>query len=361
MNHELLMMPFTYDPPAIRVVFGAGSSAQLPDECARLGAKRLLLLATPAQQARFAPIIALLGQQIVGIYDQIIQHVPIETAAAARSAAHRHAADACIAFGGGSVIGLAKAIALTTDLPVLAIPTTYSGSEMTPIWGLTEDGTKQTGRDRRVLPKTVIYDPELTYDLLPAIAGPSGINALAHCIEALYAPDANPITSLMAEAGIRAIAHSLPVIAQTPSDANARADALYGAWLAGSALGMVAMGLHHKLCHTLGGRFNLPHAELHTIILPHAAAYNRAAAPDALKRAALAFGATDAPAALFDLAVSLGLPTSLRQLGLREHDLEVAADLAITTPYPNPAPITRAGIRRLLQHAFDGQRPVVIS
>jgi alcohol dehydrogenase class IV len=359
MNHELPLMPFTYDPPAIRVVFGAGSSTQLPDECARLGAKRLLLLATPAQQARFAPIIALLGQQIVGIYDQIVQHVPIETAAAARSAALRHAADACIAFGGGSVIGLAKAIALTTDLPVLAIPTTYSGSEMTPIWGLTEDGTKQTGRDRRVLPKTVIYDPELTYDLPSAIAGPSGINALAHCIEALYAPDANPITSLMAEAGIRAIAHSLPVIAQTPSDANARADALYGAWLAGSALGMVAMGLHHKLCHTLGGRFNLPHAELHTIILPHAAAYNRTAAPNALKRAALAFGATDAPAALFDLAVSLGLPTSLRQLGLREHDLEVAADLAIITPYPNPAPITRAGIRRLLQHAFDGQRPVV--
>ena len=232
---------------------------------------------------------------------------------------------------------------------------------MTPIWGLTEGGVKRTGRDPRVLPRVVIYDPQLTLSLPPRIAGPSGINALAHCVEALYAPDASPIVALMAEEGIRALAASLPAVSRAPEDLEARSGALYGAWLAGTALGAATLGLHHKLCHTLGGSFNLPHAEVHTVILPHAAAYNAPAAPAAMARAARALGADDAPGAIFDLAGALGAPTALRDIGMREADLDRAAELATQNPYPNPAPVTYAGVRRLLEDAFHGRRPAAVA
>jgi len=228
---------------------------------------------------------------------------------------------------------------------------------MTPIWGLTEAGLKRTGRDPRVLPRSVIYDPELTLSLPTRVAGPSGINALAHCVEALYAPDTSPIVALIAEEGIRALAGSLPAVVRAPGDRDARAQALYGAWLAGTSLGGAAMGLHHKLCHTLGGSFNLPHAEVHTVILPHAAAYNAAAAPAAMARVARALGAEAAPGAIFDLAAALGAPTTLRSIGMREKDLDAAAELATSSPYPNPALVTRDGVRQLLDDAFYGRRP----
>jgi maleylacetate reductase len=242
-------------------------------------------------------------------------------------------ADCCVAVGGGSTVGLAKAIALTSGLPILAVPTTYAGSEMTPIWGLTAGGAKQTGRDARVLPRTVIYDPELTLGLPPRVAGPSGMNALAHCVEALYAPDTSPIVQLMAEEGIRALAAALPAIRVEPADLRARAGALYGAWLAGAALGTVSMGLHHKLCHTLGGSFGLPHAETHAVVLPYAAAYNRAAAPEAMSRAARALGATDAPGALFRrlrsrISACAPQTSSARRIWLRRRP----------TPTPRPSP-----------------------
>ena len=239
----------------------------------------------------------------------------------------------------------------------MAVPTTYSGSEMTPIQGITADGVKRTRRDRRMLPKVVIYDPKLTLGLPARVAGPSGMNAIAHCVEALYAEGANPITSLMAEDGIRALAASLPVVVRTPADLDARALALYGAWLAGAALGAVGMALHHKLAHVLGGSFNLPHAETHTLILPQAAAYNRQAAPEAMARVARALGAEDAPGALFDLARALGAEMRLAAFGLSEADLDRAADLAAQDPYYNPRPVTREGVRALLQDAYDGRRP----
>jgi alcohol dehydrogenase class IV len=237
------------------------------------------------------------------------------------------------------------------------VPTTYAGSEMTPIWGLTEGGEKKTGRDQRVLPRTVIYDPELTLSLPAHVSGPSGMNAIAHCVEALYAPDANPIVSLMAEEGIRALARALPAVVRDGSDLAARSDALYGAWLAGTALGAVAMSLHHKLCHTLGGSFNLPHAETHTIVLPHAAAYNRQAAPEAMARVADALGAPDAPAGLYDLAVSVGAKSALKDIGLAEADLDRAAEIATRNPYANPRPVTRQGVRALIADAWAGRRP----
>ena len=284
-------------------------------------------------------------------------HVPLEVAQSAREEASRLHADCCVAIGGGSTTGLAKAIALTSGLPIIAIPTSYAGSEMTPIWGLTEGGVKKTGRDLRVLPKTVLYDPTLTLTMPPLLSATSGINSIAHCVEALYAKDANPIVSMLAEEGIRAMASSLPKIMNQPDDLDARSQALYGAWLGGISLGAVGMALHHKLCHTLGGTFNLPHAETHTVILPHAVAYNEAAAPVAMARVARALDATSAAQGLFDLANSLEAPVSLRSIGMPEEGLDRAAELAVQNPYYNPRPVTQAGIRELLQNAFDGRRP----
>jgi maleylacetate reductase len=287
-------------------------------------------------------------------------HVPVETAEAARREAARLQADCCVAVGGGSTIGLAKAIVLTSDLPILAVPTTYAGSEMTPIWGLTEGGLKRTGRDTRVLPRTVIYDPALTVGLPASVSGPSGINALAHCVEALYAPDGNPIVSLMAEEGARALAESLPVVVKEPANLEARSQVLYGAWLAGSSLGAVGMGLHHKLCHTLGGTYNLPHAEVHAIILPYAARYNAQAAPDAMSslvRALSVTGGETVPGAIYDLIVAVGAKTALKDIGMKATDLDEAAELATRDPYANPAPVTREGVRKLLEDAYQGRRP----
>jgi maleylacetate reductase len=351
------MKPFVYDEPAHRVVFGAGSLDRLAEEVKRFGAARALVLSTPEQQATAEEASARLGAISAGVYAKAVMHVPIETARAAREEARRLGADCCVAVGGGSTVGLAKAIALESEMPIIAVPTTYAGSEMTPIWGITEAGVKKTGRDRRVLPKTVLYDPTLTLSLPPHISGPSGMNAIAHCVEGLYAQDANPVMTLMAAEGIRALAHSLPTVVKEPGHMEARSEALYGAWLAGMVLGAVGMAIHHKLCHTLGGTFNLPHAEVHTVILPHATAYNREAAPEALQRAAQALGTTDAARGLYDLAKSIGAPVALKDLGMKEEGLDRAADLATQNPYYNPRPIERAAIRQLLDDAYHGRRP----
>ncbi|MDP9045173.1 MAG: maleylacetate reductase, partial [Pseudomonadota bacterium] len=286
-----------------------------------------------------------------------VMHVPIETARAAQDEAARVDADCTVAIGGGSTTGLAKALALDSGLPIIAIPTTYAGSEMTSIYGLTEAGIKKTGRDARVLPRTVVYDPELSVSLPLALSVTSGLNAVAHAAEALYAVDANPIASLMAEEGIRAIAAALRGLVDAPRDIDARADALYGAWLCGTVLGAVSMGLHHKLCHTLGGTFNMPHAEVHAVVLPHALAYNASHAPEAMARIARALGTEDAATGAFDLATRLGAPTALKDIGMPADGLDRAADLAVENPYPNPRALERTAIRELLQHAFDGTRP----
>ena len=351
------MNSFTYVSLPSRVVFGAGAVAQLPAELEKLGARRALVLSTPGRAASVKAVAASLGARCAGIYDKAVMHVPVEVAEDARRAAKALDADCCVAVGGGSTIGLGKAIAAASGLPVLAVPTTYSGSEMTPIYGLTEGGLKRTQRDARVLPRTVIYDPELTLGLPPATSAASGMNAIAHCVEAMYAQDANPIVSLMAEEGIRALAASLPIVIKEPSNLDARSDALYGAWLAGVSLGAVGMALHHKLCHTLGGTWNLPHAETHAIVLPHAARYNRDAAPEAMARIARALGAKDAPTGLYDLEMKLGLKMKLADLGMKQADLERAAQLATQAPYPNPAAVEYAQVLQLLRNAFAGRRP----
>ena len=350
------MLSFVQDGLPVRVVFGAGRRRQLPDEVAHLGIERALLITTPSKRAMAEAMAAEIGERAAGVFDRVAMHVPIEVAKAGRAEVQRLGADGCIALGGGSAIGLAKAIALEQDVAIIALPTTYSGSEMTAIQGLTEGGVKRTWRDLRMLPRTVIYDPELTVTLPPSIAGPSGMNAMAHCVEAFYAEGATPLLSLAAEEGIRALARSLPVLVDQPHSLEASTQALYGAWLAGMALG-AGIALHHKLCHTLGGSFDLPHAPTHALMLPYAAHYNRDAAPDAMARIASALGIGDAPSGLFDLARRIGAPASLEALGLRHADLDRAADLAAAAPYPNPRPVTRADVRALLEDAFFGRPP----
>lgn len=351
------MKSFIYQNLPARVVFGAGSLAQLPREMDALGAARALVLSTPEQRASAEHVAALLGARAAGIFDRAVMHVPIETAREAREVARELGADCAVAIGGGSTTGLGKAIALDSGLPIVAIPTTYAGSEMTPIYGITEAGLKKTGKDPRVLPRTVIYDPELSLGLPVAMSVTSGINAIAHAAEGLYATDANPIIDLMAEEGIAALGRALPRIHAQPTDAQARSDALYGAWLCGTVLGTVGMALHHKLCHTLGGSFNLPHAETHTIVLPHALAYNAAAAPQAMERIRRALGGASAAQAVYDLAKINGAPVALKDIGMKAEDLDKACEIAMSNQYPNPRPLERGAIRLLLQDAFEGVRP----
>ncbi len=351
------MDAFVYTAQPARVVFGAGSLQHLEREIGLLGAQRALVLCTPEQRATAEAVAQRLGERAAGIFDRAVMHVPLETAREAREVARALGADCAVAVGGGSTTGLGKAIALDSGLPILAIPTTYAGSEMTPIYGLTEGGVKKTGRDARVLPRTVIYDPELTLSLPVGLSITSAMNAIAHAAEGLYAVDGNPIMSLMAEEGIRALGTAIPALHANGRDIEARGQALYGAWLCGTVLGHVGMALHHKLCHTLGGSFNLPHAEVHTVVLPHALAYNAEAAPQAMARIARALGAQSAPAAVFDLAQRHGAPVALRDLGLAATDLDRAADLACANPYPNPRPLERGPLRELLQRAYEGTRP----
>lgn len=357
------MHEFTYSSHPQRVVFGAGSLARLASELDALGVRRALLLCTPGQRRLAERAADLLGARAAGIYDRALMHVPVETARDACDSAARLGADCAVAIGGGSTTGLGKAIALESGLPVVAVPTTYAGSEMTPIHGLTEAGRKRTGKDPRVLPRTVIYDPELSLALPVGISVTSGINAIAHAAEGLYARDGNPVAALMAAEGIAALSRALPRIRERADDIDARGDALYGAWLCGSVLGQVGMALHHKLCHTLGGSFNLPHAEVHTIVLPHALAFNAAAAPAAMERIASALGlrkGASAPLGVWQLARDNGAPLALRDIGMAEADLDRAADIAIADPYWNPRPIVaaeRGAIRALLQRAWEGAPP----
>ena len=350
------MREFVFQASLPRVVFGAGALRHLPREIDALGAKRALLLSTPGQAATAQRLMDLLGPRAAGVFSQAAMHVPIATARAARDEAQRLGADCAVAIGGGSTTGLGKAIALETGLPVIAIPTTYAGSEVTSIYGLTEGGLKKTGRDVRVLPKAVIYDPVLTLSLSPAMSAASGMNAIAHCVEALYAHDGNPIVSLMAEEGIRALARALPVVVKEPGNIEVRSDALYGAWLAGVALGNAGMALHHKLCHILGG-FGLPHAETHSIVLPHAVRYNQEAAAEAMSRIRKCLEVESAAGGLYDLEKKLALPMRLADIGMKEADIERAARIAVEAPYPNPRKVEYGPVLELLRRAYEGRRP----
>jgi maleylacetate reductase len=351
------MKEFVYDALPGRIVFGVGALSRLPDEVDGLDAKRVFVVTDQGTKEIADRVIDDLGDRFVGVFTDIELHVPVGGVERATSVAEKERSDSVVTVGGGSTTGYGKVIALRAGLPLLAVPTTYAGSEMTPIYGITSDGLKRTERDLRVLPKAVIYDPALTVSLPPSVTGPSGMNAIAHCVEALYAKDRNPISSIVAEEGIRALSTGIPGSVRSPEDLDARSDALYGAFLAGGALAAVGMAIHHRICHVLGGTFGLAHGEVNAVVLPHAARYNQEAAPESLSRAARALGAPDAATALFDMAVDIGAPTSLAQLGMREEDLDRAAQLAADPPPWNPRAVTVEDMRALLEDAFLGRRP----
>ena len=361
------MQEFHYDALPGRVVFGAGvARRELRAEADRLRADRVLLVATESEEPLARELAAPLGERVVAVFTSVRPHVPIQVAEAVRALAASVRADAVLSVGGGSTTGTAKAIALTTGLPIIAVPTTYAGSEVTPVWGLTEGERKTTGVDHRVLPRTVVYDPELTVTLPADLSAASGLNALAHCVEAFWAPRRNPISSLAAEEGIRALATGLPSVYADPADLAARSDLLYGAYLAGSAFAVAGSGLHHKICHALGGAFNLPHAQTHAIVLPEVLAFNAPAAPDAARRIGRALGAgsvdhaaeTDPVGALRALSSGLGIPRGLRELGLREDQIETIVELvAPVVPVDNPRRADRAALREIIHAAWAGSVP----
>jgi maleylacetate reductase len=345
---------FTYDAPPGRVVFGVGSVDQLGEEVDRLGGRRVLAI---AGKRAIDDLVGRLGGRWAASFTDVQQHVPVEAATRAVAAAADAGADCLVAMGGGSATGLAKAVALEHRAPILAVPTTYAGSEVTPIYGLTGPDGKHTGRDLRALPRTVLYDPALTTGLPPAVTGPSGMNALAHAVEALYAPGANPATSLLAEEGARVLHDALPRAVADPASLPARSDALLGAWLGGASLAAAGVGIHHQLCHLLGGAYRLPHAELHAVVLPHAVRFVAPAARPQLARLADRLGVDDVPGAIWDLGRRLGTPASLAELGLAEAELDRAATRAVATVVQTPRRAGVSELRALLGAAWQGRRP----
>jgi maleylacetate reductase len=357
--------PFVHEALPGRVVFGEGAVAQVASEVAALDLARVLVVAGGSSKVVGDAIADELGARAAGRLDDVRPHVPAEVVDAARRAASDAGADGVVAVGGGSAIGLGKAIAVRgTDRTValVAVPTTYSGSEMTPIFGIT-GAHKRTGRDRRALPRVVVYDPALTVGLPPGVTAASGFNALAHCVEGLYAPGTNPVVRLYAVEGMRVLGAALPAAVDRPDDRDARGRALYGAHLAGATLAVAGTALHHKLCHVLGGTFGLVHGDVNAVLLPHVVAYNAPAVPRAVAAVAEALGVPGgagdgAATALWELAQRLGAPTSLAALGMPADGLDVAAQHAVVeTGATNPRPPDAASLRTLLGRAFEGAPP----
>ena len=351
---------FTYDAIGGRVVFGTGSRHSIADEVDALGATRVVLIAEGDEPE----VTAALGDRCVARFSDVVQHVPVEKADALAALVERERADGVVTVGGGSATGFGKAVRLEfADRPdrlaFVAVPTTYAGSEMTTIWGRTEGDHKQTGKHSAVKPDTVVYDPELTLTLVPRIAGPSGMNALAHCVEALYGPGCNPVVSLHALEGIRALAAGLPVVCGPDDSLDARSDVLYGAYLAGIALASGGTALHHKTCHVLGGMFNLNHGDMNAVVLGHAVAYNAPAMPLVMEQlgAALGTAPADVAGALYDLAVAIGAPTGLHAIGMPENGIATAAERVVTEAAANVRRPDTASIEQMLTDAFHGHRP----
>ncbi|MBD8893649.1 maleylacetate reductase [Roseibium litorale] len=345
------MKPFTYQTMQARVRFDVDAATAV---CEEVKDRRTLVLSTPFQASDAQALAKGLGARCAGLFTEAAMHTPVDVTERAVALFDELSADCVVAFGGGSATGLGKAIAYRRDCLQIAIPTTYAGSEVTPILGQTENGLKTTLRDARVLPDVVLYDPSLTLGLTVSMSVTSGLNAMAHAFEALYARDSNPVASHMALEGIKALQSALPVIAGNPQHREARTQALYGAWLCGTVLGSVGMSLHHKLAHALGGSFNLPHAETHAILLPHTMAYNAGAAE--LAEAAALFGG-DLGSGLYGFAASLDAPLALGGYGFEKADIARAAKLATANPYWNPRPVTEQDIAILLSRAQSGAAP----
>ncbi|WP_285320798.1 maleylacetate reductase [Pseudarthrobacter sp. lyk4-40-TYG-27] len=352
-----MTLQFEHVSPRQRVLFGNGNATEdLAAEAARLKTQNAMVISS----RRYADVAETITQdaKVALHYHDVVEHVPAAAAEAARTAAASHNVDLLVAVGGGSAIGLAKAVALTTGLPIVAVPTGYAGSEATNVWGITADHRKTTGVDDRVLPASVIYDVELTLSLPVALSMASGLNAVAHCIDSLWAPRAHPVNAALATEGIRLLAGGLPAVKADPSSVVGREQMLSGAFLAATAFASAGAGMHHKICHVLGGAFNLPHAATHAVILPHVTAFNIPDAPDAKKRIAAELGSADASTGLAGLYSSIDAPRSLADLGFREDRIPEAVNLILPQiPPSNPRSVEAADLERLLRSAWKGNTP----
>lgn len=351
------MLRFTHRTLGQRVLFGEGNAADdLLAEVNRLEAEAIMLIAEASDRERATRLAQHLPQAL--IYDRVVPHVPLEEAQRARRFAGTQGIDLVVSLGGGSTTGLAKAVALTTGIPIIAVPTTYAGSEATNVWGVTESARKTTGIDDRVLPVTVVYDVSLTYSLPVELSVASGLNALAHCVDSMWAPRTDPIDQAMAAEGIRALSAGLPAVKQAPMDRAGREQTLYGAYLSAVAFSSAGSGLHHKICHVLGGTYDLPHAQTHAVILPHVLAYLAPAAPAAAERIADAFGSHDAVSGLNRLRATLDAPTALAAYGFDEAAIAQAAQLILpAVPENTPRQVTVEDLERLLRNVWKGTVP----
>ena len=355
-----MSLSFAHDTLRQRVLFGSGQAAQLlADEVSRLGSKKVMLIAATYEAEIAAKVAATITPAVH--FDDVVQHVPIEKAETARSVATTEGVDLLVCVGGGSTTGLAKAVAMTTGIPIVAVPTTYAGSEATPVWGLTEAARKTTGIDIKVLPTTVIYDASLTYSLPTELSVASGMNALAHCVDSLWAPKADPINAAFAVEGIRALAEGLPLVVADSNSEEGREKTLYGAYLSALSFGSAGSGMHHKICHVLGGTYNLPHAQTHATVLPYVLAFNASHAPEAEKRMAQAFGTATALEGLQNLRATLDAPRALKDYGFNESDIAEAVSIALPIiPTNNPRPVTPENLTALLTAAWAGDDPTVL-
>jgi maleylacetate reductase len=350
-------MRFVHESLPQRVCFGSGQASEFTGaEIARLGASRAMVISSDREADRAAQITG--GLPVALHYHDVVMHVPVAVAERAREAAASAGADVVVAIGGGSATGLAKAIAMTTELPIIAVPTTYAGSEATAVWGLTSGDVKTTGTDPKVLPKVVVYDATLTLSLPADMSVASGLNALAHCVDALWAPHADPINAAFASEGIRALATGLPQVTAEPAGLPGREQVLYAAYVSAIAFASAGSALHHKICHVLGGTYNLPHAQTHATVLPYVLAFNAPAAPLAEARVAESFGAKNAVEGLQELRARLNAPRALRDYGFEESAIPAAAAaIAVTVPPSNPRPVTQADLEALLHAAWAGTEP----
>lgn len=347
-------MKFVHESRAQRVRFASGGAADaVAAEIELLGARRVMVIAGPLEAEVAERVTA--GVPVAVRHDEVVMHVPIEVAERARRVAGEEEADAVVCVGGGSTTGLAKAVAMTTRLPIVAVPTTYAGSEATPVWGLTEGEQKTTGIDELVLPRCVVYDASLTLSLPVDLSVASGLNALAHCVDSLWAPGADPINAALAVEGARALHQSLPQIAYDPTGLPGRERALYGAYLAAVAFASAGSGLHHKICHVLGGKYNLPHAQTHATVLPFVLAFNAPNAPEAVEQLSRAFGSSTALAGLQDLKGALRAPRALGDYGFKESQIPDAVEAILPfVPASNPTPVTPDNLAALLHAAWQG-------
>jgi alcohol dehydrogenase class IV len=349
-------VPLAFDHRTLgqRVLFGTGRALEhTAAAVSDLGAQRVLLIHGRHESVLASAVASRVP--VVARIDEVVQHVPVERADEAVARARAVGVDAIVSIGGGSATGLAKAVALRTGTPIVAVPTTFAGSEATDVWGLTEASRKTTGSDPRVLPGTIVYDASLSVGLPSTLAVSSGLNALAHAVDGLWAPRADPINRALGTEGVRALVPGLRGLAADPDDLDAREQTLYGAYLAAVAFASAGSGLHHKICHTLGGAFGLPHAEMHSVVLPYVTAFNQPAAPDAASRLRSLLGVDDAAAGLNALRIELGAPISLATIGLQEADVPRAAELTLpSVPPSNPRPVTTADLEAIIHAAWAG-------